>query len=50
MPDILHRVELESSSARVTYDAMATIEGLSAWWMRDTEDEMVLRARIAFLT
>ena len=35
MPDILHRVEMKSSAADA-YRALATIEGLSGWWTRET--------------
>ena len=35
MPDILHRVEMKSSAAEA-YRALATIEGLSGWWTKQT--------------
>lgn len=39
MPDILHRVGLESSSTKDAFHALATVDGLSAWWTHDTEGE-----------
>ena len=38
MPDILHRVGMRTSAAKV-YEALATTEGLSHWWMTDTTGE-----------
>ena len=35
MPDILHRVGMKGSAAKV-YDAIATTEGLSHWWSTGT--------------
>lgn len=37
MPDILHRVGLKGASTDDAYRALATIEGLSAWWTNDTQ-------------
>ncbi len=34
MPDIRHRVEVKAPAEKV-YQAVATKEGLSAWWTRD---------------
>lgn len=39
MPDILHRIGTKSSSPDDAYKALATIEGLSAWWTVDTTGE-----------
>ena len=39
MPDILHKVGIKSSSPADVYRALTAIEGLSAWWMSDTEGE-----------
>jgi hypothetical protein len=33
MPDILHKVQSKSSSLEDAYKALATIEGLSRWWV-----------------
>jgi uncharacterized protein YndB with AHSA1/START domain len=39
MVDILHRVGIKSSSPDETYKALATREGLAAWWTNDTQGE-----------
>ena len=39
MPDILHKVGIKSSSGDDVYKALATIDGLSGWWTRDTGGE-----------
>jgi uncharacterized protein YndB with AHSA1/START domain len=36
MPDILHKVGIKSSSPDTVYQALASVEGLSDWWTRDT--------------
>jgi uncharacterized protein YndB with AHSA1/START domain len=36
MPEILHRIGIESSSPDDTYEALTTIDGLSRWWTEDT--------------
>ncbi|HJZ62444.1 MAG TPA: SRPBCC domain-containing protein [Miltoncostaeaceae bacterium] len=38
MPDIRHRVGIDAPAATV-YEAIATPEGLSAWWTRDVRGE-----------
>jgi uncharacterized protein YndB with AHSA1/START domain len=38
MPDILHRVGMRASAATV-YQALATTEGLSHWWITGTTGE-----------
>ena len=38
MPDILHRVGVQGSPAKV-YDAIATTQGLSHWWITGTTGE-----------
>ena len=48
MPDILHRVGIKSSSPTAVYSALATIEGLSAWWTSDTTGESKIDGAIAF--
>jgi uncharacterized protein YndB with AHSA1/START domain len=35
MPDILHRVGVQGTAARV-FEALATVDGLSHWWMVGT--------------
>ena len=39
MPDILHKVGVKSSSLNDVYKALATVEGLSAWWTTTTPGE-----------
>ena len=39
MADILHKVGIKSSSPDDVYGALATVEGLSGWWTRDTRGE-----------
>jgi hypothetical protein len=39
MADILHKVGIKSSSLDDAYKALATREGLSAWWTTDTQGE-----------
>lgn len=39
MVDILHKVGIKSSSPTDVYKALATREGLSAWWTTDTQEE-----------
>ena len=39
MPDILHKVGVKSSSLNDVYKALATVEGLSAWWTTTTLGE-----------
>ena len=39
MPDILHRVGIKSSSPDAAYKALATREGLAAWWTHGTQGE-----------
>jgi uncharacterized protein YndB with AHSA1/START domain len=36
MPDIVHEFHIKAAPGRV-FDAIATQEGLSSWWTRDTE-------------
>ncbi|WP_372523638.1 SRPBCC domain-containing protein [Sulfuricaulis sp.] len=35
MPDILHRVGIKTTPEKV-FEALATVEGLSHWWIADT--------------
>jgi uncharacterized protein YndB with AHSA1/START domain len=39
MPDILHKVGIKSSSLNDVYNALTTVEGLSAWWTTNTHGE-----------
>ena len=36
MPDILHKVRVNSASKETTYKALTTCEGLAGWWTTDT--------------
>ncbi len=36
MVDILHKVGVRSDSPASVYDALTTVDGLSAWWTTDT--------------
>src|SRR6478752_5959456 len=38
MPDILHRVGMRTSAAKV-YEALTTTDGLSRWWVTGTTGE-----------
>jgi uncharacterized protein YndB with AHSA1/START domain len=48
MPDILHKVGIESSSRADVYKALTAIEGLSAWWTTTTEGESTVGGVIQF--
>ena len=39
MVDILHKVGIKSSSLEAAYQALTTLEGLSAWWTSNTQGE-----------
>ncbi|HXL73857.1 MAG TPA: SRPBCC domain-containing protein [bacterium] len=39
MPDILHKVGIKGSSLEKVYQALATREGLAAWWTNKTQGE-----------
>lgn len=39
MVDILHKVGIKSLSKHDVYKALTTIDGLAAWWTRDTQGE-----------
>lgn len=45
--DILHRVGIKSSPEKV-YGALATREGLAAWWTRDTQGDGKLGSALNF--
>lgn len=47
MADILHRVGIKSSLDEV-YKALATREGLAAWWTKSTEGESKVGATLTF--
>jgi uncharacterized protein YndB with AHSA1/START domain len=47
MIDILHRVGVEAPLAEV-YDAIATPEGLAAWWTTDTVGKSEVGGELAF--
>jgi len=48
MPDILHRVGIKSKSPKDVYEALTTIEGLSAWWTTSTQGESKVGGTIRF--
>ena len=48
MPDILHKVGIKSSSPDNVYKALATLDGLSRWWTRDTRGESKVGSIIEF--
>jgi hypothetical protein len=39
MPDILHKVGVKGSSLDKVYQALATRDGLAAWWTNNTQGE-----------
>ena len=47
MPDILHRVGIRTSQDRV-YEALASREGLAAWWTANTQGEAGLGGLLQF--
>jgi uncharacterized protein YndB with AHSA1/START domain len=47
MPDILHRVGIIASPKDV-YDALATRDGLAAWWTNDTQGDTKVGGVIQF--
>jgi uncharacterized protein YndB with AHSA1/START domain len=47
MPDILHRVGMQASPAKV-YDAIATTNGLSQWWITGTTGETSVGGVVKF--
>jgi uncharacterized protein YndB with AHSA1/START domain len=47
MVDILHRVGIRSSVEQV-YEALATREGLAAWWTNNTQGESKVGATLQF--
>jgi len=47
MVDILHRVGIKSSPAEV-YKALATREGLAAWWTSNTQGQSKVGATLQF--
>jgi uncharacterized protein YndB with AHSA1/START domain len=48
MPDILHKVGINSSSLNDVYKALTTVEGLSAWWTTETLGENNVGGMIKF--
>ena len=48
MPGILHKVGIKSLSQADVYKALATIEGLSAWWTTTTEGESKIGGVLRF--
>ena len=48
MPDILHRVGIKSSSPDNAYRALATREGLAAWWTHATHGDSTVGGTLQF--
>jgi uncharacterized protein YndB with AHSA1/START domain len=48
MVDILHRIGIKGSSLENVYQALATREGLAAWWTNDTQGESRLDGVLQF--
>ena len=48
MPEILHRVGIKSSSLDDVYNALTTIDGLSAWWTTSTQGESKVGGMLQF--
>ncbi len=46
--DILHKVGIKSSSQNEVYQALTTLEGLSAWWTHDTRGDSKVGAVLQF--
>ena len=47
MPDILHRVGIQGSAGQV-YEAIATLDGLSHWWIVGTTGDPKVGGTIRF--
>ena len=48
MVDILHRIAVEGKDSQETYDALATLEGLSRWWTENTTGATDVGGEISF--
>jgi uncharacterized protein YndB with AHSA1/START domain len=48
MADIVHRIGIEQSSPKEVYDALTTLDGLSAWWAERTTGDTDLGGVIEF--
>ncbi len=48
MPDILHKVGIKSSSPNAVYQALTTVDGLSAWWTTNTQGESKIGSVLQF--
>jgi hypothetical protein len=48
MVDILHKVGIKSASPETVFDALTTLEGLSAWWTTTTQGESEIGGVLAF--
>ena len=46
--DILHKVGIKSSSLDAVYKALATREGVAAWWTHDTQGESKVGGTLRF--
>src|SRR6476646_3259831 len=47
MPDILHRVGVDASAAKV-YEAIASLDGLSHWWIVGTTGDPAIGGTLHF--
>jgi uncharacterized protein YndB with AHSA1/START domain len=48
MVDILHRIGIQGGTPEAVYDALATRDGLAAWWTEDTTGDGAAGGRLAF--
>jgi uncharacterized protein YndB with AHSA1/START domain len=48
MPDILHRIGIENASPEQVYEALTTLDGLSAWWTEKTTGDPEIGGVIEF--
>lgn len=48
MSDILHRIGVQNATTDEVYQALATIDGLAAWWATDTTGTSEVGEVIAF--
>jgi len=48
MLDILHKIAIKSSSPDKLYQAVATREGVAAWWTEDTKGESKVGGTLKF--
>lgn len=46
--DIVHRIGVQNSAPEQVFEALSTIEGLAAWWTRDTTGDPDVGGTIRF--